>query len=139
MYLNKSELQVVCSELLADLDGELSLKWDKRFQALLSEFPSKDKENISSILDKHLIQKYDRKTIKTAPDNVLESAGLFGDLRSDQLLFSSADDSKALVLAAWWPWGDGERISLRILSPDPEAKPPKKPGFFSKIIDFIID
>ncbi len=139
MHLNKPELQEAASELLADLEGMLSWKWDKSFQALLTEFPSGDKSNIGPILEKHLIKKYDKKTIRKAPENLRTSAGLFSNLRSKQLLFASDPEGSVLVFAAWWPWNDEDRISLRILSPDPDAEPPKKPGILSKIIDFIVD
>ena len=141
MFLDKSKLQEVCSDLLADLDSLVSLKWDKRFQAFLAEFSTKDEDNIRSVIEKHLTQMYDRKTIKKAPQDLIDGGGLFSDIRSNQLLFSSDPDSSVLILAAWWPWDDGELISLRVLSPDPDAEvePPKKPGILSRIIEFIID
>ncbi len=101
MYLDKSKLEAVCKDLLADLDGVLSWKWDKSFQALLSEFSPEDEENILSILEKHLNQKYNKKTIRKAPDHLRTKAGLFSDLRSKQLLFSSDPEETQLVFAAW--------------------------------------
>ncbi len=139
MYLNKPELQAVCNELLTDLEGILSWKWDRSFQALLSEIPPEDQNKIRSILKQHFNRQYDKKTIRKAPDSFRTIAGQFGDLRSGQILFSSDPEDSVLIFAAWWPWADGKRISIRLASPDPEAKAPKKPGILSRIIDFIID
>lgn len=114
MYLNKAGLQGVCGELIADLDGVLPLKWDGNFQALLAEFPSENQNSICSILETHLNQKYDIKTIRNAPEHLRKRAGLFGDLRSNQALFTSDPKAIVLIFVAWWPWADGERISIRI-------------------------
>lgn len=139
MFLNEIKLREVCGEMLADLDEVLSWKWDRSFQALLSEFPSDQQAVVRSILEKHLKRVDDKKSFRKAPEFLRNQTGLFGDLRSRQLLFSSDPESGAFAFAAWWPWHDQDRISIRIASPDPEAEPLKRPGIFSKIIDFIID
>ncbi len=101
MHLNKSDLKEVCGELLADFDGVLSWKWD-------------------------------RKTIRNAPDIVKTGAGEFGDMRSGQLLFTSDPKGNMLILAAWWPWGDGEVVSLRIASSAEESPYSEKTVIFQR-------
>ena len=57
----------------------------------------------------------DRKILHTIIDN-------FGGIMPGQLLFTSDPDGEALVFCAWWPWGNGETISIRLapfyLKPD---------------------
>ena len=135
MYLKKSELKKISQELLAEFKGVLSWKWDDRFDSFLAEFPAESKDEISAILERHLSRKWDKKTIRQAPDSLREDAGMFGDLRAEQLLFTTDPEGNLLIMAAWWPWGDGEVISVRIASPDPHAEEDtdEGSGFFAKL------
>lgn len=134
MNMTKSELQEVNKELFSDLEGILKWTWDKNFQALLAEFSAKDQEKVSSILEKHLNLKWDSDSISTAPDTIKSTTGLFGDLRQNQMLFTSDPEGNVFVYAAWWPWGDGDVISVRILSPGDESSDSEKPGILSRIL-----
>jgi hypothetical protein len=132
MYLNKSDLKVACGELLADFDGVLSWKWDKNFGAFMAEFSAESQDEVRSILERHFSQEWDIKSIRKAPDIVKTGAGEFGDIRSGQLLFTSGPEGNVLILAAWWPWGDGEVVSLRIASPAKESPDSEKTGIFQR-------
>jgi hypothetical protein len=37
-----------------------------------------------------------------------------GGLMPGQLLFTSDPNQDALIFCAWWPWGDGKTISIRV-------------------------
>ena len=137
MYLNESDLKEACKELLSDFDGVLSWKWDKNFEALLAEFSVKDQEEISSILERHLSLKWDKDTFRKAPDIIKRNAGHLGDLHKGQMLFTSDSEENMLILAAWWPWGDGEVVSLRIASPDTESPVSEKTGVLTRIKGFF--
>ena len=89
MNLNKSDLKEAGGELFSDFDGVLKWKWDSNFEALLAEFSAKDQEKVSSILEKHLSLKWNSDNINNAPDEVKANTGLFGDLRNNQMLFTS--------------------------------------------------
>lgn len=132
MYLNKSDLKEACGELLADFDGVLSWKWDKNFGAFMAEFSAESQNEVRPILERHLSQKWDSNTIRNAPDTVKTGAGEFGDMRSGQLLFTSDPEGNVLILAAWWPWGDGEVVSVRIASPAEESPDSEKTGIFKR-------
>lgn len=137
MHLNKSDLKEACKELLSDFDGVLRWKWDKRFEALLAEFSAKDKEKVSSILERYLNLKWDSDTIRKAPNVVKTNTGDLGDLRQNQVLFTSDPEENVFIFAAWWPWGDGEVISVRIASPVTESSDSEKTGIYSRIIAFF--
>jgi len=132
MYLNKSDLKEACGELLADFDDVLSWKWDKNFGAFMAEFSAESQDEVRSILERHFSQEWDIKSIRKAPDIVRTGAGEFGDMRSGQLLFTSDPEGNVLILAAWWPWGDGEVVSLRIASPAKESHYSEKTGIFQR-------
>ena len=51
---------------------------------------------------------------RSTPDVVKMVINYFGGLNSDQLLFTSNPEKDGLFLCAWWPWGNGETISIRL-------------------------
>jgi len=112
--LKKSDLESVCRELLSDFKGILSWKWDSRLETVLAEFGVDDKDSIRSILERYLGITWDSSNIDNAPDIVQMINGNLGGLMSGQLLFTSDPDRDAFIFCAWWPWGDGKTISIRI-------------------------
>ena len=115
---NKSGLESVCRELRSAFQGILSWKWDSRFEAALAEFAAGKKEGIRAILERSLRITWDRSNIGNAPVVVQEIDSHLGGLRSGQLLFTSDPDREPFIFCAWWPWGDGKTISIRIASSD---------------------
>jgi hypothetical protein len=56
----------------------------------------------------------DRATIGEAPEIAQSAKYHLGGLISGQLLFLPDPDDDPLVYCAWWPWGSGRTISIRI-------------------------
>ncbi len=112
--LNKSNLENVCIELLSAFQGILSWKWDSWIEAVLAEFGVGDKDSIRAILERYLGNTWDSSNIAKAPDIVQMINGNLGGLRPGQLLFTSEPNQDAIIFGAWWPWGDGKTISIRI-------------------------
>lgn len=137
MGRGQSEIEQACEKLLAELHGMVTWKWDDHFQALLAEVPTAEQEKILAVLEQHHEHQWDVKSIGKAPAAIKAKAGFFGDLRSNQLLFTSSPEGQAFVLAAWWPWGDGKIISVRLsaTAPGPEHTPPQ--GMFRRIGNFF--
>ncbi len=119
MNMNKSDLKNKCQELLNEFDGVLSWKWDSRFNALLAEFPIGKQEEIRTILERHHNLEWDQISIRSAPEKIKIATGDLGDLRANQLLFTSDPENDVFIFTAWWPWGNGEVVSVRIASPAP--------------------
>ena len=112
--LKKSDLESVCKELLSEFQGILSWKWDSRLETVLAEFGVGDKDSIRAILERYLGSTWDSSNIDNAPDIVQMINGNLGGLMSGQLLFTSDPDRDAFIFCAWWPWGDGKTISIRL-------------------------
>jgi hypothetical protein len=112
--LDKSDLENVCRELLREFQGILSWKWDGRFETVLAEFAVENKETVRAILERYLSVTWDSSNIANAPDIVRRINVRVGTLRSGQLLFTSDPNRDSLVFCAWWPWGDGKTISIRV-------------------------
>jgi len=115
---NLSDTDNACREIANAFQGILIWKWDDRFEAVLAEFGLAQKESITAILECNLSFVWDRSNINKAPDSVTTIIDSFGGLMSGQLFFTTDPNQDALIFGAWWPWGDGETISIRIGSFD---------------------
>jgi len=117
MNLKKSDLEKISRKLLSASRGVLSWKWDQRFEAFLAEFSADKRDEFRSILERDFSNVWDSSNIREAPDIVKMCNNNFGGLQSGQLLFTSDPSQDVFICGAWWPWGDGRTISLRIASP----------------------
>ena len=117
MHLKKSELEKFYRELLSASWGVFSWKWDHRFEAFLTEFSADNGDEFRAILERDFSHVWDSSNIREALDIVQMCNNDFGGLRPGQLLFTTDPSQDVFVCGAWWPWGDGETISLRIASP----------------------
>lgn len=110
---NKSDLENLCREFFRAIEGVLSWKWDSRFETALAEFSGDSIDKVRSILDSHFSIIWNGSTVGKAPDSVRMINSYLGGLMSGQLLFTS-DSKDSFIFCAWWPWGDGKTISIRV-------------------------
>ena len=112
---SSQELETICDSIFSETNKDVSWKWDGRFHALLSEFPCEEEEEVIAILEKNFVTCWNDENIKEAPLPVKNAARQLGDIREEQLLYSSDPAREVLVLGAYWPWNNGKKFSLRIL------------------------
>jgi hypothetical protein len=110
----KPDIGSVCKELFEGFHGLLSWKWDNWVGTILAEFDADKKEDVRAILEKFLPISWDSSSMENAPPIVQTIDKNLGGIRSGQLLFSSDPVQEAFVFCAWWPWGSGKTISIRI-------------------------
>ena len=89
-------------------------EWDDHFRAVLSPLRRSDASKAHSLLERSWGTGWSLDTIGAAAPAVLRVAEFFGGLRPGQELFVSAPGPAVGTCACWWPWGDGETISVRI-------------------------
>lgn len=113
-----------CARFLEDmLLVGLSWSWDSRFQTTLSSFKTEEQYTISELLEKHLGTPWDNASLESAPDSIHQTLVRFGGLMSGQLFYARGlRDDDGLVFCAWWPWGNGLTVSIRI-GTNPENLP----------------
>lgn len=111
---NQAAMENNIKELSSAFEGVLSWKWDDRFDTVLAEFSVTSKSGVRAILDRYLRMTWDSSNIGSAPKTIQKINMHLGKLRSEQLLFSSDPKQNAYIFCAWWPWGDGKTISIRI-------------------------
>ena len=109
------DVEKICTRIYSECNSLVAWNWDDRFNAVLSEFPAEQEEDVVSVLEKHFDSCWDKETINYAPGKIRSVAKELGELRQGQRLFSSNPDHEALLLGAYWPWQNGKKISLRML------------------------
>lgn len=112
---NSYTIEKICSRIYSECNTLVAWNWDDRFQAVLSEFPADKEKEVISVLEKHFDSCWDEETINYAPGKVRSVAKGLGEVRQGQRLFCSDPNQDALLLGAYWPWQNGEKISLRML------------------------
>ena len=126
--LTDSDIRLICENLFDAFRGILSWKWDDWVGTILAEFEAERSAEIRTLLGKFLPVSYDSGSMKDAPAIVQSIDKNLGGLRSGQLLFSSDPAKESFVFCAWWPWGNGKTVSIRIapfdkhLSPEEESQ-----------------
>ncbi len=109
-----ARLEKSCSQLLTTLGKRLTWKWDKRFETVLAEFHADDKEKIHQILASQMGETWEKDNAGEAPEVVQVVINYFGGLNQGQALLTSDPDQEGLLLCAWWPWGNGKTVSIRL-------------------------
>ncbi|MEE8321147.1 MAG: hypothetical protein V3R68_04835 [Gammaproteobacteria bacterium] len=112
--INRSDIENRCNEISGAFQGVLSWKWDDRFETVLAEFDVDNIDSVRAILERYLGTTWDSSNIGNAPDAVYRVNDDFGGLMPGQFLFTSDPDQDGFVYCAWWPWGNGNTVSLRI-------------------------
>lgn len=102
------------TELFKALQVDLSWQWDGRFQTALAQISIAEKDGIRSTLESHLGTAWDSANIDKAPEAVRRTIGQLGGIMAGQLFYAAGLAQEGLVFCAWWPWGNGRTISLRI-------------------------
>lgn len=103
-----------CSKLFETLLSDLSWRWDSRFETALSEIGIEKKDSVVNILENHLGNAWDSVTIDSAPEIVQSILVRFGGIMPGQLFYTAVLEHDEIIFCAWWPWGNGQTISIRI-------------------------
>lgn len=110
-----SVLHAPCAAIASAAQGVLQWSFDPRFRASAATFATADQESIRTLLERGFGSCWTSKTIAQAPERARELCAKTGGLRPGQLLFGANADSDPILFGAWWPWGNGTTISIRIL------------------------
>lgn len=107
-------LKKLCETFYEETQGLLTWTWDEQFTCALAQFSVSDKDMVLGILERFMDANWDQATVEEAPEIVVQLAEDMGGIRGGQLLFTTDTNQKVFVFGAWWPWQDGQTISLRV-------------------------
>jgi len=99
--------------------------WDNRFNSVTSSFTVEQEKDARTAVAELFVEQWSSSTIARAPAPLREIAERTGGVRSGQVVLSTATLVGVTGFGLWWPWGDGETISLRVglIEPDPAREP----------------
>jgi hypothetical protein len=110
----EEQLHAYGKEVVDALSPMVKWQYDEFHKTLLAEF-SVDKEvQVMSALQQCLPMIWDSKTIKKAPDEIKHLSSSFHKLIKKQKLLSASLEKNPKFMLAWWPWGHGATISIRL-------------------------
>ncbi|MFC1611130.1 hypothetical protein ACFL6C_09235 [Myxococcota bacterium] len=112
-------LEVTCKAIVKAGDGICRWEWDDHLQTALTTVDTADCSTMHSLLEQAFPYHWDVKTVTSVPQPVAELLSMLGGLRNSQELFTGNAEHNALVFAAWWPWNNGQSVSVRIGTTDP--------------------
>jgi hypothetical protein len=99
--------------------------WDTRLTCISSSFSAQFEAKARAALANLLRDEFTPASLAKAPQRLRDVAEKSGGLRTGQLLFSGGPFGYTTAFGLWWPWGDGETISLRVglVDVDPMREP----------------
>ncbi len=102
--------------------------WDNRFNCVTSSFTVEQEKAARAAVAELFVEQWSASTIARAPAALREVAERTGGVRSGQVVLATATTAGLTGFGLWWPWGDGETISLRVgmLEADPAKEPYNK-------------
>ena len=71
-------------------------------------------EKVQAVLSREFEKNWDLDGIKEAPPVIKKLANALSGIRAGQILFTAIPGSEMILFATWWPWGNSEKISIRI-------------------------
>lgn len=113
--------RTACDAIAHSADTSLPWEWDGRFGTAMAAFGADQLPVVQGVLGPHFQHTWSAAEIGKAPERVTALAGRLGGLRGGQVLWVSAAEADVMLFCAWWPWGDGARISIRIGCDGPDA------------------
>ena len=110
----EEQIHTYGKDVITALASEVKWKYDDFHKAVLAEFSVDKQAKVFFTLQQFLPVNWDVKTIQKAPEEVKHYAGAFSKLIKHQKLFSTNIERHPKIMVAWWPWGHGATISVRL-------------------------
>ena len=108
------DLEKTCKAFFHQFEELLIWEWDDRFHMVLAILSVKDQQKICAVIEQHFVMTWNNANIGQAPGRVQAIKQNMGGLMATQLLFTSDPDQEDFIYCAWWPWMDGENVSIRL-------------------------
>jgi hypothetical protein len=102
--------------------------WDPRLLCCTSSFTTEQEPAARTATVIALPNEWTTSTIVRAPQQLRDVVERAGGVRQGQLVLSNGPLNGLLIYGLWWPWGDGETVSLRVglADVDPNREPSLK-------------
>lgn len=108
------DLEAVCQRISLNIPENCPWRWDKEFNLALTVIDRKDEIMVELPLTLEFSHKWDFTTINDADAYIRDFFQAGFGVVPGQKVFTMDPFQGVVLYAAWWPWGDDERISLRL-------------------------
>jgi len=88
--------------------------WDSRLNCVASSFDASVADEAHSVLSQALPTVWAESTMPKASSVLREIGERSGGVRAGQLIYASDPIASVQPYGLWWPWGNGQTISLRV-------------------------
>lgn len=112
--VEKSTLENLSDEFAHVFGKKIRWEWDERFHAVVAQIDNQQKEKVIAILEGYFSDYWNVLCEEELPEAVQQLIEQFDGLNPEQLLFSTDTREAGFLYCAWWPWKNGENISIRI-------------------------
>ncbi len=107
--------QKVLSDVRENITEDIYWNWDGRLQAAVVVVQRATNRIVNESLGRSFDDRWDIESIQNAPSYVREVVDALSGLRQRQFIYTSSPDAEGTVLyAAYWPWTNGNLISIRV-------------------------
>jgi len=110
----RERMEAVCTGLLEATRDIAAWEWDDAYSAALATIESEHEKRVLGALTEALPHCWDHVDIKSAPEQIRHVSGVWGGIMSGQRLLVLDPAADPMVFAAWWPWGNRLKSSLRV-------------------------
>ena len=107
-------LENVCQRISLNIPKNCPWRWDKEFNMAVTVIDRQDEIMIELPLVLEFTHKWDFASIQDAEAPVRDYFQAGFGVVPGQKVFSMDPVDDVVLFAAWWPWGDEARISLRL-------------------------
>lgn len=99
--------------------------WDPRLLCITSSFTVEQEPAARAATRIALQNEWTSATLLRAPQALRDVVERAGGIRQGQIALSTGPVNGLLAYGLWWPWGDGETVSLRVglADVDPNREP----------------
>lgn len=131
----EQQIEVLSQPLRARLAERIVLwEWDAHTQALQGAFSVDHKDAVWAILEEEFPHIWSSKNLRSCPPETRQQARHFARLQKQQKLLCGYKEPA--LMAAWWPWGHGATVSLRLFLADTRPYQPAK-GVRARLASFF--
>ena len=119
---NLDRFKNICTNIYSSIPDDYDWQWEDRFSVVMTVFDKIDMDEIRTSVLQGFDQHWDSSNVNDAPEVIISLIKALYGISPGQVLFHTDQETGILLYAAWWPWGNGVNISLRIGIYQPQEK-----------------
>lgn len=104
----------ICRKISLNIPSTSQWSWDNRLKTAMVVFDKEEMDVVYIPITLEFDTRWDYTTIESSPSHFYEYFKRVFGIIPGQKIFASTDGSGTILFAVWWPWGDGNKISLRV-------------------------